>query len=212
MGNERTYPRHSDSGRYFLRLWSHSFTLENSGVQTWTCITITGELIKCRILDLNPQCLIHRSETGKCFAFLTSDANDAETILQEPLLHNFRPFPSKKDFQITGSVGKLVLFMKCSLLRTPFVHEPWLFNPHYQHVPLSFFLLGNLVSLTFLESPVSFRKSWQHILGCSVSSLLYFYYKFCLFHNWNFSLFSPLAQEFPAKSMPLFLYIEHKYN
>lgn len=75
----------------FLRLWSHSFTLQNSGVQTWTCIRITGELIKCRFLDLNPQCLIHRSEMGQCFAFLT---NDAGTILQESLLYNFRPFPN----------------------------------------------------------------------------------------------------------------------
>lgn len=86
----------------FLRLWSHSFTLQNSGVQTWTWIRITGELIKCRFLDFNPQCLIHRSEMGQCFCFFNKwcqwcwDHTSRITALQRQAIPQLKRLPNYK--------------------------------------------------------------------------------------------------------------------
>lgn len=116
--------------------------------------------------------------------------------------------PTKKTFKFHVLVGELVLFMKCSLLRTPSVHWSWLFNPHYQHIPLSFFLLGNFSFFSFswitsLLLEILPTRTWLVLWMFCIASLLHFYHKFCLFYNWSFVLtFGP---RIPCKVLASFL-------
>ena len=157
-------------------------------------MSIAGELVKCRFLDLDPQYLIHRSGMGPMFSFFNKwgqwrrDGTSRTTALE---LWGHSPF--RNTFKMQALLAeRLVLFKKCSLLLgTPSVYEPWLFNPHYQHVSLSFPLLGNFVSSTFLALLVSFQifaNTFSHFrlvlwMFCIARSLLYLYCKFYLFYN-----------------------------